>query len=40
MFVSLTQFLFSEPPYFLQRPEDTVAVAGADVTLACQVSRM
>ena len=27
----------SEPAYFLQRPEDTVAVAGSDLLLACQV---
>ena len=28
---------FSEPAYFPQRPEDTVAVAGSDLLLACQV---
>ena len=28
----------AEAPYFVKRPEDTVAVAGADVTLDCQVS--
>ena len=29
--------MISEPAYFLQRPEDTVAVAGSDLLLACQV---
>ena len=29
--------LLAEAPYFVKRPEDTVAVAGADVTLDCQV---
>ena len=28
----------TEPPYFLQRPEDLVAVAGADLVLGCQVA--
>ena len=32
-------FIFAEPPYFLSRPEDTIAVAGADVTLDCQVIK-
>ena len=32
--------IISEPPYFLRRPEDTVAVAGTDVTLECQVSKV
>ena len=27
----------SEPPYFLRRPEDSLAVAGSDTTLSCQV---
>ena len=27
----------TEPPYFLQRPEDVVSVAGSDLILACQV---
>ena len=30
----------SEPAYFLQRPEDTVAVAGTDLLLACQVTSI
>ena len=32
--------IVSEPAYFLQRPEDTVAVAGSDLLLACQVKSM
>ena len=32
--------IVSEPAYFLQRPEDTVAVAGSDLLLACQVRSM
>ena len=32
--------IVSEPAYFLQRPEDTVAVAGSDLLLACQVQSM
>ena len=35
----LNLLLFSEPAYFLRRPEDTVSVAGSDVTLSCEVSQ-
>ena len=33
-------FHCSEPPYFLRRPEDTLAVAGTDATLSCQVRKL
>ena len=36
-FSTLTFPLIAEAPYFVKRPEDTVAMAGADVTLDCQV---
>ena len=38
LYIKLNVKIISEPPYFLRRPEDTVAVAGTDVTLECQVS--
>ena len=40
LIIILMTNIVSEPAYFLQRPEDTVAVAGSDLLLACQVKSM